>query len=212
MSYQQGPDYPSMSGPPRPPSPWSSTPVLIAIVAGMILLIGGVAAALVYSNNKPSTNVATGSSESQGPSTVTHTVPPSPTEPGPTQPPTPTPTAPTPTPTSDPGSSPITVPGADHQGFSGGPRCNAAGDNAVFIGLTGRSRVVICQVGTQTGRYYYKGSAGGNDIEIGYPTRSGSTFVATNKSVEYIVNPGSLTIRENGSVLTQEPMVASWVD
>lgn len=107
---------------------------------------------------------------------------------------------------------PVGVTGADRQGFASGPRCNAAGDDAVFVGRTERSRVVICQVGSQTGRYYYKGLAGGNSIEVGYPTRSGSQFTATNKGVSYIVSPSSLTITENGAVLTREPMLQAWVD
>ncbi|ALG84231.1 hypothetical protein [Gordonia phthalatica] len=208
MAYQQGPDHPSMGGPPHQQSPWSSTPVIIAIVAGLLLLIGGVTAALVYSHGKSSSTASSSSPEVPPQSTVTETIHPTTTAtPEPTE--QPTPTAPT---TTDSGSSPVTVPGADRQGFTDGPRCNAAGDDAVFVGVTNRSRVVICQVGTQAGRYYYKGAAGGNDIEIGYPVRSGDTFVATNKGVEYVVSPSSLIIRQNGTVLSQEPMIASWVN
>lgn len=199
MAYQQGP---------HPQSPWSSTPVIIAIVAGLILLIGGVAAALVYANGSSSSTATSSPPSEPPPNTVTETVHPTGTlAPESTAPPTTA--APR---TAAPESGPITVPGADRQGFAGGPRCNAAGDDAVFIGVTDRSRVVICQVGTQTGRYYYKGSAGGNEIEVGYPVRTGNTFVATNAGVQYLVSPSSLIIRQNGTVLSQESMIASWVN
>ncbi|MBM7366696.1 hypothetical protein [Gordonia hydrophobica] len=207
MSY---PQYPDPGGPPRR-SPWSSTPVVVAIIAGVVLLVGGVVAALVYTNHRSTSTVSAGSSTESGPTTVTHTATAPPTDTGtaqPTEQPTPT----VPTTATVPGTEPITVPGADRQGFLSGPRCNAAGDDAVFIGVTDRSRVVICQVGSQTGRYYYKGLAGGNAIEIDYPSRAGDTFVATNKDVEYVVTTGSLVIRQNGEVLTAEPMQASWVN
>lgn len=211
MSYQQYPTngQPSNGGrPPRKQSPWSSTPVIVAIIAGVILLVGGVVGALVYAKGKDSTVTAESTSPPVGPSTVTV----APTGDTP-QPPQPTQTYPTDTPTpTTPGSGPVTVSDADRQGFLSGPRCNASGDDAVFIGYTSRSHVVICQVGTQTGRYYYKGLADGKTIEIDYPTRSGDTFVATNGGVQYIVSRSSLTIEQNGSVLSQETMLDSWVD
>ncbi|KJR02897.1 hypothetical protein [Gordonia sihwensis] len=215
MSYPQYPDPgysqggpPTGPQPPRNQSPWSSPAVLVAIIAGVVLLIGGIAAAVLYSQGKKSDTAAPVSSSSP-PTTVTHTATGTPTPPTVTA--QPTTTAPT-IPTTAPGSGPVTVPGADRQGFLSGPRCNASEDDAVFVGYTERSRVVICQVGTQTGRYYYKGEADGDTVEVGYPTRSGDTFVATNGSVDYVVSPSSLTIRENGSTLTVEPMVSSWVD
>lgn len=105
----------------------------------------------------------------------------------------------------------VSVVGADGRGFTSGPRCNAAEDPAIFIGETSRSRVVICQVGSQVGRNYYKGYADGQTIEVGYPTRSGSTFTAINGSTSYIVSPSALVIRDGGSVAANEPMIQSWV-
>lgn len=105
----------------------------------------------------------------------------------------------------------VTVAGADERGFYGQPRCNVAEDPAIFIGRTDRSQVVICQVGAQTGRYYYRGMADGKLIEVSYPVRSGSTFTATNGAVQYIVSPSSLIITENGRTLTTEPMRESWL-
>ncbi|UQE76205.1 hypothetical protein MYK68_06340 [Gordonia sp. PP30] len=108
--------------------------------------------------------------------------------------------------------SPVSVTGADIHGFYSGPRCNVGEDPAVFIGRTNRSLVVICQVGDQTGRYYYKGYADGNTIEVGYPTRSGSSFTATNGATQYLVSPSALVITDGGSTVANEPMLDSWVN
>ncbi|MGB3301244.1 hypothetical protein [Gordonia sp. (in: high G+C Gram-positive bacteria)] len=208
--YPGYPGYPGDGYPggqaPKNQSPWSSPPVLIAIIAGLLLLAGGVGAAVFYASNKstdaaPATSSAPPSPETvtqtqQAPPTTTHTV----IETAP-----PTQTAPQPGPA-------VTVAGADRQGFLGGPRCNVPEDNAVFVGYTSRSQVVICQVGNQVGRNYYKGYADGNSTEVGYPTRSGNTFVATNGATDYVVSPSALVIRQNGSVLATEPMIDSWVN
>ncbi|NLG47829.1 hypothetical protein [Gordonia sp. (in: high G+C Gram-positive bacteria)] len=208
MSYQHysDPNYPPMGGqPPRKPSPWSSPVVLLAIFAGIIVLVGGVVAAVVYSGGDDPENVASSSDPSGPPPAVTHTETVSPTTHTVTETPAQVPT------TQAPQTGPIGVAGADRQGFSN-LRCNAPEDPAVFIGYTERSRVVICQVGSTVGRNYYKGLAGGNTIEVGYPARSGDSFVATNGNVDYVVTRSALTIRENGSVIKVEPMIQSWVD
>jgi hypothetical protein len=122
-----------------------------------------------------------------------------------------TPPTTTPTTTSTTTSRPTpTVPGTDWQGFISGPRCNAAGDAAVMIGQTARSNVLVCQVGTQTGRYYYKGLANGQGTEIQFPTRSGNQFVAVNVDTTYEMTPTALTITTNGSVVAAEPMIYYW--
>ncbi|MCF8611755.1 hypothetical protein L5G28_16535 [Gordonia sp. HY285] len=200
--------------PPRGPqrSPWASPAVIVAIVIGVLVLIGGVTGALVYANShSDETATAGSSSESSSPkpaqsgSTVTVTQQP---QQGPTaQDPTPT-TAPPPT-TSH--SSP-TVSGADWQGFTGSSaRCNAD-DAAVFVGYTDRSQVVVCQVGSQVGRNYYKGSADGGSIEIGYPTRSGNTFTAVNGGTTYEVSTSALVITPAGDGPHVESMIQAWVD
>ncbi|EGD56570.1 hypothetical protein [Gordonia neofelifaecis] len=209
MSYQQYPDpgyQPSGPQPPKRPSPWSSPAVLIALIAGVIVLIAGVTVAIVYSQNRKNDTASTTAAPSPPPATVTQTQTGAPPATVTVQPTTAAPTT-----TTGSGSGPVTVPGADRQGFLNGPRCNAAEDDAVFVGYTDRSQVVICQVGSQTGRYYYKGEADGNTVEVGYPTRSGDTFVATNADVDYVVTPSSLTIRQGGATVTVEPMIASWV-
>jgi hypothetical protein len=104
------------------------------------------------------------------------------------------------------------VPGTDWQGFVTGPRCNAAGDPAVMIGQTSRSNVVVCQVGTQVGRYYYKGLADGQGTELQFPTRSGDQFFAVNVDTTYEMNPAALTITTNGSVVASEPMIYYWTN
>lgn len=198
--YPQGPVPP---GPPR--SPWSSPAVLVAIGAGVLLVVVGVLAALLLipaDDESADRDSADGGQPSA--STFTSTV----TRPAETTTPT---TATTTTTTPPPPVRPTpTVAGADWQGFTSGPRCNAADDPAVAVGQTARSRVVICQVGTQTGRLYYKGAAPEGGIELQFPTRTGNTFEARNGSVRYLVSPTSLTIVDGGAVLTEEPMLAYW--
>ncbi|MFE0749304.1 hypothetical protein [Gordonia sp. NPDC058843] len=204
--YQPG-GYPSGQVPPEPPrSPWSSPAVLVAIGAGVLLVVVGVLAALLLipaDDESADRDTADGGSSPSSASTFTSTVtrPADPTTPSTTTPTTTSPTPDRPTPT---------VAGADWQGFTTGPRCNAAGDPAVVVGQTSRSRVVICQVGTQTGRWYYKGAAPEGGIELQFPTRTGDTFEARNGAVRYLVSPSSLTIIEGGTVLTEEPMLAYW--
>lgn len=194
--YPQGP-------PPQPPrSPWTSPAVLVAIGAGVLLVVAGVLAAfLLIPSDEESSDTTAATTTNPEPATITSTVTRSPTPPRTTVTTTQSPVPNRPTPT---------VTGADWQGFVTGPRCNAADDPAVAIGQTSRSRVVICQVGNQTGRWYYKGQAPEGGIELQFPTRVGNTFEARNGAVRYLVSPASLTIVEGGSVLTNEPMLAYW--
>ena len=197
--------------PPQGPkrSPWASPAVLVAIVVGVLVLIGGVAGAFVYANaHSDETDTAAPPSQSESkaerPSQSTVTVTQSPSQ-VPTQQQT---TAPAP-PTSH--SSP-SVSGASWQGFVGSAaQCNAD-DAAVFIGYTDRSQVVVCQVGSQEGRNYYKGAADGGSVEIDYPTRSGDVFTAVNDGTTYQVSTSSLLITEPDGTPHVETMVQSWVD
>ncbi|WP_238422140.1 hypothetical protein [Gordonia sp. 'Campus'] len=203
--YPQG-GYPQGRPTPGPPrSPWSSPAVLVAIGAGVLLVVAAVLAALLFipADDESADRDSADGGQSSTP-TFTSTV----TRSAETTPTTTTPTTPS---TSSTPPRPIpTVSGADWQGFTDGPRCNAAGDPAVAVGQTSRSRVVICQVGSQSGRWYYKGLAPEGGIELQFPTRTGDTFEARNGAVSYLVSPTSLTIVENGSVLTAEPMLAYW--
>ncbi|MGW6035430.1 hypothetical protein ACWFOS_17400 [Gordonia terrae] len=205
--YPQG-GYPSGPVPPGPPrSPWSSPAVLVAIGAGVLLVVVGVLAALLLipaDDESADRDTADGGQPSA--STFTSTV----TRSAETTTPTATPPTTTTTTSSTPDRPTPGVSGADWQGFTTGPRCNAAGDPAVVVGQTSRSRVVICQVGTQTGRWYYKGLAPEGGIEVQFPTRTGDTFEARNGAVRYLVSPTSLTIVEGGTVLAEEPMLAYW--
>ncbi|MFW0791009.1 hypothetical protein [Gordonia sp. CPCC 205333] len=203
MTYPGGtyqPSGPHSSGqPPEPPrSPWRSPIVLMAVAAGVLLVVAGVLGALILIPESESSPAATSStttvSRPDG-SIVTSIVPRTP------------PTLPT-TPTTH--SNP-TVAGTDWQGFTDGPRCNSSKDPAVAIGLTDRSRVVICQVGGSAG-LYYKGTADGKSVEIDFPVRSGSTFTATNDGYSYVIGPDSLIIARGGTVLNSEPMIAYWSD
>ncbi|WOC11213.1 hypothetical protein [Gordonia sp. MP11Mi] len=200
--------------PPQGPqrSPWASPAVIVAIIVGVLVLIGGVTGALVYANSQSDETATAGSSsESASPkpeqsgSTVTVTQ-------QPTQGPTAQDRAPTVAPPPTTSHSWPTVSGADWQGFAGSSaRCNAD-DAAVFIGYTDRSQIVVCQVGSQVGRNYYKGSADGGSIEIDYPTRSGNTFTAVNGGTSYEVSTSALVITVPGDSPHVESMIQAWVD
>ncbi|QTI71195.1 hypothetical protein [Gordonia polyisoprenivorans] len=193
-----GPGYP----PPR--SPWSSPLVIAAIVVGVLVVIGAGAGAywLTRGSDPDDSASASTTAASASTQTVTSTV----TGPGGASGPTGVST----TTTQPPVRPSPTVSGADWQGFLSGPRCNAADDPAIVIGRTSRSQVVICQVGNQTGRWYYKALADGNPIEIGYPQMVGTTYLARNGAVTYTVSPSALVISENGATLATEPMLEYW--
>lgn len=207
--------YPGSHSPyPQPPheerSAWSSPVVWVAVAAGVLLVIGGVLAAVILIPRSESATQA-GSSTSATPMTslVTSYVTSPPPTPGGSAAGAPSAAVPAP-PHSQPTHSDPPVAGADWQGFIDGPRCNAAGDAAVAVGYTSRSRVVICQVGSRTGQYYYKGSADGNTVEIDFPQRSGESFTAVNKGYSYTVSPAALVIAKGGQTLTTEPMIDYW--
>lgn len=200
--------------PPREPSPWTSPAVIIAIVAGVLILVGGALAAIVF--------IPKGSDEQAAPVTVTQVAPdpaqprtdddldadsaPAAPQPGQIRP---LPDDPDPR---DPNEAPRdvpTVPGTDWQGFASGPRCNAADDPAVAIAETARSRIVICRVGAQGG-LYYKGLADGNPIELQFPRREGGGYVATNGPTSYRVDAAALVITRSGETLAVEPTIHYW--
>ncbi|NMO01060.1 hypothetical protein HH308_07505 [Gordonia sp. TBRC 11910] len=215
MTYPTDPYQQSGGYPPEPPrSPWSSPIVLAAAAAGVLLVVAGVLAAVLLiprstSSNQatsvpptPSTTVITTSN-----TTITITQQPTATPQLPVSAPTPT----TPVTTTTTAHDSPTVSGTDWQGFTDGPRCNASNDPAVAIGITDRSRIVICQVG-DAGGLYYKGMAPEGTIEIQNPVRTGSTFTVTNKGYTYIVSPSTLTIEYGGSVVKVEDMQSFWSD
>lgn len=208
MTYPNQPSYPTMPpGTPGPPrSQWTSPAVMLAVIAGLLVLIGGVIAAFYFAGGHSSKDQATPPESSiqqpvppdsgtpQPPVTVTSVVSPSSTQP------------------SRPASTP-TVSGADRQGFIGisGARCNAD-DDAVFVGYTSRSHIVVCQVGSDTSRLYYKGWSGAGGITIDYPSRAGDTFTAVNGSTQYVVSPSQLTIYLPDRGPQQESMISAWVN
>lgn len=193
---------------PPPPAPPNRGPQIIAVVAAVIALAAVAAVVLLFVNSRgDDSDTADG-----GETVVTQYVstPPSADDdaqvrqapaPAPATPSSSTPQLPVPS-----------VPGTGVHGFAGGPTCDDNADPLVFVGYSSRSKVIICQVGQQTGRYYYKGLADGNSRHVDFPTRSGNTFTATNGNVSYIVSPASLVITENGRVLTTEPMLSAWVN
>ncbi|MGC5247724.1 hypothetical protein ACPXB3_12450 [Gordonia sp. DT219] len=220
MTYPPGDPggYPSGEGQPTPPpqgygppgyrpprSPWSSPLVIAAIAIGVIVVIGAALGAYWLTRGSGSEDSSTTAGASASTQTVTSTITGSgtgsagPAGTSPTTQPTPTTSRPTPT-----------VSGTDWQGFLSGPRCNAADDPAIVIGRTSRSQIVICQVGAQTGRWYYKGAAPQGTIEVGYPQKVGNSYVAQNGSVTYTVSPTALVITDGGDPPTTEPMLEYW--
>ncbi len=200
--YQQG-QYPTNPFPePAARSAWSSPIVLVSVAAGVLLVIAGILAAVILIPKSESTPVASSSvSTTVQPngSTVTTTVTAAPPPAVSSTPYTPPPIHPNPT-----------ISGVDWQGFTDGPRCNAANDAAVVIGRTARSRVVICRVG-RDGGLYYKGLANGNGIEVQFPRQSGNTFSAVNNGTTYVVGPGGLSIiGADGTRYPTEPMIEYW--
>ncbi|GAC69812.1 hypothetical protein GS4_28_00600 [Gordonia soli NBRC 108243] len=174
----------------------------MAIGTGVLVVVAGVLAALLFIPRSEDTATTAATSVSSA-ATATTTV---------TATPTPTTTTTEPPVTQPPLTTPRqypTIAGADAQGFVDGPRCNVAADPAVVIGQTTRSRVVICRVGA-AGGLYYKGVADGGAIEIDFPTSAGDTYYATNGAVTYVVSPRDLLITRGGSVVADEPMIAYW--
>ena len=213
MSYPEYPDphYPQPQYPqPQYPQlqPPNRGPQIIAVIAAIVALAAVVAVIVLFVNSGGDDEAA--APESSGP-VVTEYVqapasPGSDTDTGVKQPPAPPrQSSPAPQQPNPP------VNGANAHGFVNGPQCQDSADPLVFIGYTQRSEVIVCQVGRQTGRYYYKGKADGNSSHVDFPTRSGNTFTATNGSTSYIVSPQSLVITENGRVLATEPMLEAWV-
>ena len=192
---------------PPPRSPWSSPVVIGAIVAGVLVLALAILLGFLLIPADESTPKAEDSSTTTSPpvSTLTVTAEPSTV--------TATTTTSTPTTTTSTSVGPLPdVPGTDQQGFVSGPRCNATEDQAIMVGQTDVSKVVVCEVGNQSGRYYYKGLANGLGVEIPDPTRSGNRFEALNRDTVYEMTPSSLTITTNGVVVSREPMLAYWTD
>ena len=222
MTHPYGPGFsspgahPGYYGEPSPPPPPSRLPQILAAIAAVVA-VAAVISVVVLLLRSPSGNddqSAGGVTNAAGAGGVTVVDPQRQGQPQTTvtvvPPVTVTTTAPRTT--QQNGGGPAGVAGADSRGFTSGPRCNDSADPLLFAGYTSRSRVVVCQVGSQVGRNYYKGYADGNTIEVGYPVRSGSTFTATNGAISYIVSPSSLVITRNGSIIGNEPMIQSWVN
>lgn len=102
--------------------------------------------------------------------------------------------------------------GADRSGWVANrqARCNA-GDPASMIGRTDQASFSIC-VNPDNGRYYYRGSAGGNGVEVDDPVVGGGTATVTNNGVVYSISPVGMTIFENGTVISDQPMRQFWAE
>lgn len=199
------------SQPAPPPPPPSRVPQILAAIAAVVAL-GAVAAVVALLLNSTSTDdagttPAAATGQTAASATVVDQQPQAQAQTTVTVTPETTATV-----TAQQGSGPLSVSGADSRGFTSGPRCNAPEDPLLFVGYTSRSRVVVCQVGSQVGRNYYQGYADGNTIEVGYPTRAGSTFTAVNGDIAYIVSPSSLVITRGGATIATEPMIQAWVN
>ncbi|MYR06194.1 hypothetical protein GTV32_07645 [Gordonia sp. SID5947] len=180
--------------PPKDRSPWAA-PIVIIGAGVLIVVAAALAALLLFDDDTAPPPSSASSTASTSRTIVTSTV---------------TDIA-TSTATVTTGRTVPTVPGTDWQGFPDGPRCNGSDDPAVMIGETARSRIVICQVGAQTGRLYYKGSADSRSVEIDHPRRTGDTFRVTNDGVTYVISPDALVISHGHETVADEPMLAHWL-
>lgn len=100
--------------------------------------------------------------------------------------------------------------GADHQGWVGdqAARCNST-DSAVIIGETTDAQYSVC-VNPDNGRYYYRGSANGQGVEVDDPSVSGGTATVVNRQTVYHLSSTSLRITDNGNEIYDEPTVQFW--
>ncbi|MFZ2510541.1 MAG: hypothetical protein WAW85_05555 [Gordonia sp. (in: high G+C Gram-positive bacteria)] len=207
--FSPGPQPGYFNQPTPPPTPPSRMPQILAAIAA-IVAVGAVAAvvALLLSSNSTDDNATTAAATTDVPAATATVVDQQLPEQA-----TVTVTGQTGASTAgDRGNGPLSVNGANSRGFTSGPRCNAPEDPLLFVGYTHRSRAVVCQVGSQVGRNYYRGYADGNTIEVGYPTRAGSTFTAVNGDIAYIVSPSSLVITRGGATIATEPMIQAWIN
>lgn len=180
---------------------------LLGVVAYLFLRPGGLSGEAA--DPMPGAAVTSSSSSSTQPAPTT------------TQGPT---TEAAPTPTSEPETVTVTRPpeqttpgaaypaGADRSGWTANSqaRCNAS-DPASMIGRTTQASFSIC-VNPDNGRYYYRGSAGGNGVEVDDPVVGGSTATVTNNGVVYSISPAGMTILEKGEVISDQQMLQFWAE
>ena len=103
-------------------------------------------------------------------------------------------------------SSPVAI---DSLGFEGShARCDEQ-DNAVAIGRTASSLVVICQSGPDVSYFYYRGvrlsDNAESEVENAKPSDGG--YRALNGETTYFVTRDALTITSGGSTLSNQPML-----
>ncbi|MEV6098118.1 protein kinase [Nocardia sp. NPDC051981] len=181
---------------PLPPEGRNNVPLLVGALIGVVLVLGAVLAWALLSGR-------TGGNDAGGVTTVT----------GPAQTTaaySSMTTARTTVPTTTLVPLTGTVSSTDTQGFTAQPpRCNA-GDPAMAIGRTDKSRLVVCR--TATGRFYYKGvrisdNAG---IQLDDPVPDGTGgFTVTNPTddTQYRITAYSLVITTGGQVAANESMI-----
>ncbi|MTE17539.1 serine/threonine-protein kinase [Nocardia aurantiaca] len=179
---------------PLPPSERSSLPLVVGALIGVVLVLGAVLAWFVSTGN-------TGVDDSGGGTATVTTRPASTTTALRTSA-----TAPTTTLVPLVG----TVSGTDAQGFTSQlARCNA-GDPAMAMGRTDKSRLVVCRAAT--GRFYYKGMRISDNagIELDDPVPDGTGgFTVTNPTdgTQYRITAYSLVISSGGQVAADESMI-----
>lgn len=100
--------------------------------------------------------------------------------------------------------------GADYSGWThaSAARCNA-GDPAYIIGATGYAEFSICKSDV-TQRYYYRGWSNGKGLEVADPDVRGSSAIVYYGKTTFYISPSALTIYENDSVLSDQPMGVLW--
>ncbi|MFH5232629.1 serine/threonine-protein kinase [Antrihabitans spumae] len=202
---------PMTSYPPPPPVPPSRNsnirPVLLTLLAVAVLALLSVGAWFAVMQTAKDDSATSDTSAVTPPSETTELA----TQPDSTDRPTTTAPRTNPTPATQ-ALRPLSgsVSGADEQGFIdvSGARCNDR-NQALAIGRTPSSTVVVCRTGV--GRMYYKGvrSSDGASIALDDPQQVGAGFVVVNKTdgTQYRIDSSSLTIVQNGEIVASEPMV-----
>jgi hypothetical protein len=100
----------------------------------------------------------------------------------------------------------MTLPGADTQGFSNGPRCSY---RAALMVRTALSQAVVCDEGS--GTYTYKGlrlkDQGRIDLSGALPTANGFT-VSNSDGTRYDISRSGLVITTAGDVYTEQALAS----
>lgn len=100
--------------------------------------------------------------------------------------------------------------GADSSGWIDNrqSRCRS-GDDAVMIGRSSQASFSIC-TDSDTGRYYYRGSASGLGLEVADPTVKDGEATVVNGGVIYQIWEDRMAIYQSGELISDQEIVTLW--